>query len=458
MSGALMLLLAPVAGAAVVYALRRWPKPATGAAILFALFLVIRTTTISLVPATQGLEPAQTVFVLGRPLTLDAQLRLLMIFVYGSLLVLFVASWWIPQGRDFPAVALAVLSPLTAALMIQPFIFGAALLALAAAGLSLLIQSEQAGSAQASLRWLTVALLASCLLLVAGWALDEAANVSASTITFLFGISFLMLLVGFPFHIWVAPAMRRAASLVPVLVFGVIQVMVLVFCLQLLRDYPSVQAHRLFLQLVSGGGLLTVLVGAVLALVSGSVRQLPGYLMLINTGSVLMALAFPDLLGLQASVSLVLSRVLGLLLVGLASACLPSSPAGKRELLQEEPGPAQGRAQVYLSLALYVYGGLTLLGLPLTPGFGGQYATLALARSLSPWMAFGLVLALAGGLTALARHSVAFWAVAGASAPGDAPATPAGTVLGGLALLGSLLLAWFPQPLLAYADRLVRLF
>ena len=71
--------------------------------------------------------------VLGREIVMTAFVRSLLLLVYASLGVLFLVVWARPAGRTLVPTALAVLAPLTAALMASPVGLGSVFLVAAAA-------------------------------------------------------------------------------------------------------------------------------------------------------------------------------------------------------------------------------------------------------------------------------------------------------------------------------------
>jgi NADH:ubiquinone oxidoreductase subunit 2 (subunit N) len=97
-------------------------------------------------------------------------------------------------------------------------------------------------------------------------------------------------------------------------------------------------------------------------------------------------------------------------------------------------------------VALFIYGTMSLAGLPLTPGFAGRWGVITLVAAQSPWLAALLLLAAASSLFGLWR------ALGAALAPAeeDVPPLPRRDALlaqgiAVTALAGGLLLALFPQ-------------
>jgi NADH:ubiquinone oxidoreductase subunit 2 (subunit N) len=110
-----------------------------------------------------------------------------------------------------------------------------------------------------------------------------------------------------------------------------------------------------------------------------------------------------------------------------------------------------------LGVALFVFGALSLIGVPLTPGFSGRWSVVVLAADESPIVGAILVLSMAvAALGLLRRLSILL------KKPVDEPPTPPSAPLmravAGLALVAGLLIALFPQPFLSFARELAQLF
>ena len=97
-------------------------------------------------------------------------------------------------------------------------------------------------------------------------------------------------------------------------------------------------------------------------------------------------------------------------------------------------------------VVLFIYGVMSLAGLPLTPGYSGRWIVMSVAAAQSPWLAGLLLLAAASSLFGLGRAVAAVLA----SAEGDdRPLTGRERLLiegaAVVVLVGGVLLAVFPQ-------------
>ncbi|MDX1616865.1 MAG: hypothetical protein R3300_21335 [Candidatus Promineifilaceae bacterium] len=438
MSTPLLILFGPAAAGTTLLLLRRFKRATALLGVGLALLLLVVVALI---------EPGTTT-VLGRSLNVDERLLSLLRFLYATQVLLSGIALWLPQGRDFTALSLLVSAPLAGALMIEPFVFGAAFLALAAGGLSLMAQGTRPGPTLPALRVLVVTLVAMALLLVAGWMLNVSQGSYLDTVALFFAVAFVILLAGFPFHFWIAPLLRQAPPLVIVFALGLAQLLVAFFCIQLLVNHSPVTANGLFLNLVILSGVTTTAVAGLLALLSRTTAGLVGYLMLIDAGTVVFTLGFSDMLGLETTLLMLTARVPALLAVTLGFAL--NQPAKNRS------STLAGLPHNYLGLGLTLLGGLSLIGLPLTIGFNGRYAALTLLASRAEWLALIVLVGLACGVVALFRSTLN--SMAGDRQTAGPPTRPKALhVIGAIVLVGVALLGLYPRPLLAFVHHLAGL-
>lgn len=425
-------LIVPLVAAALAFLLRNWPR----AAAIFGAAMTVVGALVLLAAAPASGEETLRWQPLGRTLYLDAGLRDIFLLLYGgSTILLLLASQW-PQGRDFTPALLAVLSPLALALMIRPFMYGIVVLLGAAVIQVMLIQAGRAGSTLAATRYLVVMVLALPTFLIAGWMLDTEQFIFLPTIWRLLLAGLALLLGGVPFHFWIRPLLEEAAPLAAVFVLGLAQLVLVVFAAALLRENPVLQQTALFAWL-RWLGVVTIVLAGLLALVAKDLEQALAYTVLLDMGTVIAMLGIGTG-GLNVALFLLLLRTMGLALV----------MVGTSQVQREA-----GEFRVSTSLLLG-YGAFSLLGVPLTPGFAGRWAAVALLGQSSPWFAIVLLLALAataaGLWRTLPRPNLAERPLSGQTW------SPRQLITAAL-LLATVLLSFFPDWLLAMSTTIAAL-
>lgn len=387
--GPVLLAVGPLAAALVVWLLGRWPRVAAAVGAVLALSLGVWLRLAG--------DGGESVLIYGRSLTLTPGIQLLFLLLLLSFGMLFLLSLLWPQGRYFVAASLAALSPMALAVLIRPLTLSALFWLMAAVLLGVVIQSDQAGQTQGAWRYVLMMFLAVLLLLVGGWMAATAQAALQEMAGQLLGVAFLILLAGFPFHIWLPPVLTVSKNLALVLVLGLGQILLILFIYDWLAAYPWIQTEPRFRFFIQWGSGLTALTAGVLALTAPSLRRLLGSLLLLDMSVSLALLLVPVGLGWETAVLLPLLRSVSLLLVGLGWQTLPDF-----QLAADWRGLGRLRPMAALTLG---YGLLSLLGLPLAVGFSGRWAALALiAREpdVSFWLPVGL-LAMGGGIYGLWR-------------------------------------------------------
>ena len=383
---------------------RRWPLPRWPAAIggfLSAIVLRFMLGAIPLEPTTAAEAGAffsgGEFFLLGRALILTETTRAVLMTMYTGAALLFLLSAIWPQGSDFVVAGLAVLAPLAVVLQAEPFSFGAVAMLIAAAFLVPLAHTGRSGETVAPMRYLFLTALALPPLLVAGWMLESEQLVLAGAIWRLILLGILLLVGGFPFHVWLRPLFEEAPPLATVFVLTIVQLAAVTFAWQLLQRFPGVQANVRFVTLLAWGGAVTALVAALLTFNEGKPRHLLSYTALGDIGAALVALSLEPGSG-EVARTIIIARFVSLTIAAAGLLIWEKAPINLPARLLRG-----GATTDRLSTLLFAFGVLSLAGLPLTAGFSGRWAAISLAGSSSLWLALPLLLATTAPVLGLIR-------------------------------------------------------
>lgn len=461
MSSPLLILIGPLISATLVFVLRRWLHAATIIAVISLIILSLMLAGADLdAPSGQvdGILAGNTWLVLGREVILTDAVRTILLFVYIATAAIFLLTLALPQGGLFITLSLAVLSPLAGAIMVRPFVFGGVLVLVAAGILAVFVQGERAGSTLAALRYISMAALAVPLLLIAGWILETNQMSLFGMATRLYMVAFVILLAGFPFQIWVAPLVTESQTLIPSIVFGLAQIMIVAFCLILLISAPSVQRSAQFWQILRVSGAITLVLAGLLSLTARSFGRLFGYLLLIDIGVIVAVFSLLDRTGPGVVMTLMVFRIIGLVLIGLGYGIIRFR-LGPDIGIIDLSSSVQGLAwKIPIGFSLFVYGGLSLVGMPLTPGFRGHWAAVNLTSTQSFLYAAVVVLSIAAGVAALLRLLYKAGRVNVIGIEPERNLTRGMKLASGFVLVVSIIVAIYPQPLIDVAERMADLF
>ncbi len=456
--GPLFLMILPLALAPVVYLLRRWTLLAASlasAAVLIVASLYLGWTLDRPV-SVLGLEVAlsQPMVVLGREFALEPAGGFTLGFICLMAATAFVFTWRIPQGGLFFPLGLIILSLLSAAVMIQHFLFTVLFLWIASIIAVFVVQGDRQGRWRGALRYLVTVSLAVLPLLVTPWLIDlQAVNPDDLALlryaAVLLAIGFAILLAVVPFHSWVSAVAADAPPMVAAFLFTAINAVVLLLMLNLLQSYVWLPENLQVFRLLRIGGLLMAIVGGLLAFAQRDFGHLLGYAVLSDMGCTLVALSVASPAALTAALLQVAYRAVGLMLTAMGLAVVRHRTGS--DCFDNVGGVAR---RLPLSTVGLVLGGLSLAGMPLTAGFPSRLAIYRLLSS--PNLALVLLLSGAG---------VAFGYLRGLSIllnPSTEPTVKREPLIASLMILGMIILClWLglrPQWFLSSIQRVVESF
>jgi NADH:ubiquinone oxidoreductase subunit 2 (subunit N) len=394
------LLFAPLISALVAAFLSRWVRLAAvwGLITAVGLWLLLRS------------EPAveQSVTLLNYTLRLTPQMRMLCMFLYAGLSLLFTLAIIFPQGGKLVPASLAAVGLLVVAMMMRPPLLGVVLMTMGLALLAISVQDDRAGLVQGGLRYLALAVLALPFLLVASWLADTQTAATPTNISRLALPGVLILLAAFPFHIWATTVLREASPLAWLLLFGLAQLAVTLFLFGLV----NVGLDGEMMRVVELTAVLTLLVAFLLLLTAVTLNRLIGGLLLVDMAAVLLLLLADPVVRWDTAVTIQTARVFTLALLAVGFLLWRSYGGGALATVGE--GTARPMSQglgrsAPLTMIVLLFGCLSLAGLPLTIGFGGRWLVIQwLVDADFGGLALLLLATMGAGMMALLR-GVFYW-------------------------------------------------
>ena len=396
MPPALWLIIVPLGTVPIIYLLRRTALGvivATGVA-LFAAWLSLR------------LPPGLVLNLLGRPIELDPLTQFTLALLFMATAILFLTAYPFAQnrqagpdapgtGRNLRVVGLATAAIFVAASMTRHVGIAAILFEIAAILTVFTIQGRRLESTRAAQRFLVLISLALPLFLLAAWRIDQyqlsGGAQSAqflSLTTLLVGLGFALWLAVVPFHGWLTATAAEAAPPAAAFTLIAFPTVALSTLIHLLADAPWLAATGPLAQVIIMAGVLTALIGGLLAAVQRGFSPLLGYAALHDLGCLLVVLG----LGGETTVLIILvgltARALALTLIAACLSAIRLHAAG--DGFTEVSGLAR---RLPIATAGLLVGGLTLAGAPLTIGLPWRWQLLQTLATADPrWPAL-LILA-----------------------------------------------------------------
>jgi formate hydrogenlyase subunit 3/multisubunit Na+/H+ antiporter MnhD subunit len=324
----------------------------------------------------QRLFPDNMAILVGRGLDLSPLIRILFLFIYPALGLVFGYHWLRPSNPSLVPAGLAMLSPMAASLMVSNKGFGAILMVAAMILLVPALYNGRFQAASAAWRFFLMISVAILPLVVAVWFITIGQpNLPIARVSFL--IAALLLLGGFPFFIWIAGLARKASLPSLPLTLGILAAIFVFFLLSQLDDAPAIRSAAEFQAVLLWCATATAILAGFMMLRADSPRELFVYTVVLDMAFMIPVLALTGIAGKEIALLGLIGRFTGLVLViiGLNFVQEGDQPVHAK--------PFTGPSNSIQSFAT-VYGLLTLLGLPLTVGYSGRWAQLTAISAISP--------------------------------------------------------------------------
>lgn len=339
-------------------------------------------------------EIKTTLAILGRGFVLENSDRFFLAFINFAAAFWFLGSRIADAPSKFIPLGLAILSLLTAAMAVEPFLYSAILVELAAIVSMPLLVTKGQSVGKGALRYLIYQSLALPFILLAGWILSGAqANPSDTSqlklAALLLGLGFAFWLGVFPFHIWIPEMAEETHPYVAGFVLSIFPVVFLLIMLNFLNGIVWLKDAEFLVPVLRIVGTVMVVSGGFWAAIQRDMRRLFGFAVIFESGFALLSISLQSDVGTQSFYLSFIPRMVQLGVWAMALATLMKAKV-EPDLIQ-----LRGQFRKYPVASVALVGSVfSIAGFPLLAGFPMKIELIEQFASIpivAIWLIIGLV-------------------------------------------------------------------
>jgi NADH:ubiquinone oxidoreductase subunit 2 (subunit N) len=263
--------------------------------LLLALLAWFFPENLKLSIGPLSLTFTEQISLLGRQIAIPVEILSYIGFVFGVSALWNLTSGIIGTATAFHPLSLVIISLLTAAGGVQPFLYAALLIETAVLVSIPLLSPIHTATKPGVLRFLSFQSLAMPLILLAGWLLAGVESLPADSplsqqIGIVLGLGFGLWLSVFPFHSWLPMVAEFANPMITSFLFFLMPTSILLLGLNFIDRYAWLRDSTQLYDILQIMGILMVLLGGVWTALQKKLKRAFGFAMLSETGFSLLML------------------------------------------------------------------------------------------------------------------------------------------------------------------------
>jgi NADH-quinone oxidoreductase subunit N len=460
MSAPIIWILIPfIAGFLILFFLRERTSPLVAGAVATTLAFVALIFPIdtALLLGSISIKISSTVQFFGRSFVLDTADGPLLAIIYGLAALWFFGTQASGTANRFVSLGLMIVALLTASIAVEPFLFAALLLDMAAMLVIPLLVPPYQKPGRGIVRFLIYQTLAMPFILFSGWML---AGVEASPGDIgntaqagaMLGLGFAFLLAVFPLYNWIPMLTEEASPYATGFLLWALPTFTVIFALGFLDRYTWLRSSPQLSNAIQFAGVIMVASGGLFASQQKHIGRIMGYASIAETGLLVLAMGLKSSELVNITFLLLIPRGLELAVWALALSII------KRKAYSLRFIEIQGLARNYpVAVAALVLAHLSMTGFPLLAGFPPRLALWQELAGQSLIISFWVFLGLIGLLIAAIR-TLAVFVMAEENKAWELNESWVQTIMLGLGTIGLFILGMFPQMLQPFLVNLPALF
>ncbi len=448
-----------ITGVLILFFLReRYSALAGGglSAILALIALIIPIDTALLIGSI-SLKISPSIQFFGRSFELNTADGPLLAIIFGVAALWFFGTEASGTANRFVSLGLMIISLLTASIAVEPFLYAALLLEIAAMLIVLLLVPAYQKPGRGVVRFLIYQTLAMPFILFSGWMLagvesspgDLSTTTQAGTIL---GLGFAFLLAVFPLYNWIPMLMEENSPYATGFLLWALPTFTVIFALGFLDRYAWLRTSPQLASAIQFAGVLMVASGGIFAALQRHIGRMLGYASIAETGLLILIMGLKPSEIVNLTFLILIPRGLALAVWALALSII------KRLAYSLRFNEIQGLARRYpLAVIALLLAQLSMSGFPLLAGFPARLAIwqelAAQSLGITVWVFAGSL-----GLLVAAIRTLAVFVMVEEEKKWGLNESWVQSAMLGLGVIGLFILGLFPQVLLPFMVNLPSLF
>ena len=433
------------------------PLIAGSVALILALIALIIPIDTALLLGSISLKISPSIQFFGRSFSLNTADGSLLAIIYGLAALWFFGTEASGTANRFVSLGLMIVALLTASIAVEPFLFAALLLEMAAMLVIPLLVPAYQKPGRGVVRFLIYQTLAMPFILFSGWMLAgvEASpgdiNITVQAGTML-GLGFAFLLGIFPLYNWIPMLTEESPPYVAGFLLWALPTFTVIFGLGFLDRYTWLRTSPQLSSAIQFAGVFMVASGGIFASLQKHVGRMMGYAAIAETGLLVLAMGLQSTEIVNVTFLMLIPRGLELAVWALGLSII------KRKVYSLQFNEVQGLARSYpVAVSAIILAHLSMTGFPLLAGFPPRLALWQELAGQSLTTSFWVFLGMLGLLIAATR-TLAVFVMAGENKIWQLNESWLQRIMLGLGVIGLFILGMFPQVIQPFLVNLPALF
>jgi NADH-quinone oxidoreductase subunit N len=411
MSAPIIWILIPfIAGLLILFFLQNRFSTIVGGTVSMVLALIALVFPIdtALLLGSISIKISSSFQFFGRSFVFNTADGPLIAIIYGLAALWFFGTGASGTSNRLVALGLMIVALLTASIAVEPFLFAALLLDMAAMLVIPLLVPVYQKPGRGVIRFLIYQTLAMPFILFSGWMLagvESSPGAISSTIQAgtILGLGFAFLLGVFPLYNWIPMLMEEASPYVTGFLLWILPTFTVIFALGFLDRYTWLRSSPQLSVAIQFSGVFMVASGGLFASQQKHIGRIMGYAAITETGLQILAMGLKSSEIVNTTFLLLIPRGLELAVWALALSII------KRKAYSLRFSEVQGLARRYpLAVAALILAHLSMTGFPLLAGFPPRLALWQELAGQSLAASFWVLVGLVGLLIAAIRTMATF--------------------------------------------------